>query len=79
MMNPNPKVKPTTLKAEISIQLDHDPYNIETVELDIDKDDDYTMGITLLKMFQGIVTELTTNETPFKDNEATLKITLFRG
>ena len=71
--------EPTTLKAEISIKLDHDPYNIETVELDMDKDDDYTMGITLLKMFQGIVTELVTNETPFDNNEATLKITLFRG
>ena len=71
--------KPTTLKAEISIQLDHDPYNIETIELDMDKDDDYTMGMTLLKMFQGIVTELVTNESPCDDNEATLKINLFRG
>jgi len=71
--------EPTTLKAEIEIKLDHDPYNIETVELDMDKDDDYTMGMTLLKMFQGIVTELVTNETPFDNNEATLKINLFRG
>ena len=71
--------EPTTLKAEISIQLDHDPYNIETIELDIEKSDDYNMGMDLLKMFQGIVTELVTNETPFDNNEATLKITLFRG
>ena len=35
--------------------------------------------MTLLKMFQGIVTELVTNETPFDNNEATLKINLFRG
>jgi len=75
MMNLNPRVKPTTLKAEISIQLDHDPYDIQTIELDIEKDDDYTMGMDLLKMFQGIVTELATNES----DEATLKITLFRG
>ena len=71
--------EPTTLKAEISIQLDHDPYNIETIELDIEKSDDYTMGMDLLKMFLGIVTELVTNETPFDNNEATLKINLFRG
>jgi len=71
--------EPTTLKAEISIQLDHDPHNIETIELDIEKSDDYTMGMTLLKMFQGIVTELVTNESPCDDNEATLKINLFRG
>tara|TARA_R110000765_G_scaffold356757_1_gene446852 strand:+ start:306 stop:530 length:225 start_codon:yes stop_codon:yes gene_type:complete len=74
-MKPNPRVKPTTLKAEISIRLEHDPHNIETIELDIEKNKEYDTGTELLKMFQGIVTDLVTNES----DEAILKITLFRG
>ena len=71
--------EPTTLKAEIEIKFDHDPYDVQTIELDIEKNDDYTMGMSLLNMFKFIVNDLRVNETPFKDNEATLKITLFRG
>jgi len=71
--------KPTTLKAEIEIKFDHDPYDVQTIELDIEKNDDYTMGMSLLNMFKFIVNDLRVNETPFKDNEATLKINLFRG
>ena len=71
--------KPTTLKAEIEIKFDHDPYDVQTIELDIDKNDDYTMGMSLLNMFKFIVNDLRVNETPFNDNEATLKINLFRG
>jgi hypothetical protein len=71
--------KPTTLKAEIEIKFDHDPYDVQTIELDIEKNDEYTMGMSLLNMFKFIVNDLRVNETPFNDNEATLKITLFRG
>ena len=71
--------EPTTLKAEIEIKFDHDPYDVQTIELDIEKNDDYTMGMSLLNMFKFIVNDLRVNETPFNDNEATLKITLFRG
>ena len=78
MMNLN-QYKPTTLKAEIEIKFDHDPYDVQTIELDIEKNDEYTMGMSLLNMFKFIVNDLRVNETPFNDNEATLKITLFRG
>ena len=35
--------KPTTLKAEIEIKFDHDPYDVQTIELDIEKNDEYTI------------------------------------
>lgn len=74
MMNLN-QYKPTTLKAEIDIWFDHDPYDIETIEVDMEKDCKDCMSKTLLEMFQGIVTELATSES----DEANLKITIFQG
>jgi hypothetical protein len=77
-MNLN-QYKPTKLKAEIEIWFDHDPYDRQTIEIDIDKDKEYDTGTELLNMFNFIVNELRVNESPCDDNEATLKITLFRG
>tara|TARA_R110000824_G_scaffold108694_1_gene256007 strand:- start:311 stop:544 length:234 start_codon:yes stop_codon:yes gene_type:complete len=77
-MNLN-QYKPTKLKAEIEVWFDHDPYDINRIEIDIDKDKEYDTGTELLNMFKFIVNELRVNETPFNDNEANIRINLFRG